>query len=546
MLEKAKTLIDLFRRRGYKAFFIGGKPRNDARNSGKFNKVLVDNIDIITSMPKEVIKKMFPTAQDGNLVVPSVNITFADKQFKILFFNYDESFLEQNLVSIKSTKVRPKLIDVPCLDEIRIKLDFTINTLVQELNSTVIDYSFEKNKQLISALQDVKKEIIRAVNGKQTFIDDPLRILRMFKMQSMLQFKIDQRTFKDALECKHLLESIHPSYFVSDFNKIITSPGVKLAIKQMKRFGFFNLTINDQPFMRVLNNVNDKDLTILERYCQTAANNEENEKTDLLEAYTLLLLSNTEEEIRDFFSTFHPLEDEEESIERIIWMVQHKDILDGTNLRQKIFQARNDGIVARERQSGMLIVIRKLAHIAKLLNGKQAYNDVYGAYCERPYFSNQLRVNNEEIASFMGKTLSDDFKENLWLEPVKDAILNRLINVEGSWPYEYDKYMEHVRLGILDVYPDAEVNIPPEQVIIDDYGNVMDHMKAIQHKRIPINEEGPEIIRVTEDMKLYSNALINTSNVISSNNEFNDNEIDIELFDEDKLLEEEDLLNDID
>lgn len=525
MLEKAKAIVDLFRRRGYVTFFIGGKPRNDAKNSGKPDKIIVHNIDIITSAPIDAVKKMFPTCTDTGLVIPSVTITFAGQQFKILFFEYDKSVLDNKFISIKSMKVKTKYTPIPCLDIVRSKLDFTVNALVQELNSTVIDYTFYKNNQLISALQDVRKEIIRAINNEQTFIDDPRRILRMFKLQSMLGFKIDTDTFNQAKKHKELLSNITEEEFITDFNAIITSAHVKTAIQHMQQFGFFNIKFQNKPFMSVLNNIPVKDLSRLEKYCKTVIADPE-DTADLLEAYTLLLISCTPEQIRESFSNFHAFDSDD--IERIIWLSKHQDMLDRINLRQKIFNAK-DGIVARDQQNGMLIVIKKMAHIAKQLYGKQAYIDIYSAYCERPYFANQLRVTSEDILSYIDKESLAMIESNR-LNDIKNRILWHLVNVTNDWPYAYDKYMLHVKQGILDVLPNAQVNIPPEVKLVDDYGNTMDHMKAIQHRRVPIELEvpPPKLIFSTDDVITPVHANEDLSDTISENNVMTNNVSSVE------------------
>lgn len=497
MLEKAKAIVGLFHRRGYKTFFIGGKPRNDAKNSGKAVKYRVNNIDILTSASKEDIQKIFPLNRELDLTVPAISITFADQQFKVFFFIKDQTKFDDKFISIKSTKIKPKLQHIKCLDDIRSKLDFTINTLVQETHGTVIDFSYEQNGKLISALNDIRKETIRAINGKQTFIDDPRRILRMFKFESMLQFKIDPDTFKDALSCKDLITNIPIDILLDDFNIILTSPGVKNTIKSMKKFGFFN--IGDKPFMNIISKIPEKNLDNLEKYCNMTTFNIE-EKMDLIEAYALLLFGVNADIIRSELSAYNILN--EDDIERVIWLVKHQDILDCKDLRMKIFNAR-DGLVERDGQLGLLILMRKIAHIAKMLYGQDAYNKIYGAFCERPYFFGQLRVTNEDIASFIDKELSTNPLDNQWVEDIKEAILKRLINITGDWPYSYDTYMQYVSDGIKDIFPDANITIPEEVKMVDDYGNTMDHAKAIQHERVPITDEDEDlIVKAAEDKKV--------------------------------------------
>ena len=502
MLEKSKALLNFLNQRGYKAYYIGGKPRNDIRNIGKVKgKLKVNNIDIITNAPVEDIKKIFPMATDAGLPVYALSIVFASQTFKLLFCDFKNEVTDDKFVSIKSIKVKPKLVHYSNLDQFRMNLDFTINALVQNLNSTVIDFSYMSNNILISALQDVRKEIIRAINGVETFKKDPSRILRMFKIQAMLMFQIDKETLKAALECKEQLVDLPLDIFIQHFNTILTSPGSALAIKNMRKFGLFKM--KNKSFMNIINEIPLKDLNNLATYCQYKILHPE-EKLDLVETYALLFSSMSIDKVKRTFKEFELLNEEE--INQVIWLIEHKDLLDGTNLRQKIFKAK-DNFIQQTGRLGLLKVIIKMDHIAKLLFGKSL--NIYGSFCERPYFAEQLRVTDNDIISYVNEFISDDD-----LYKIKETILWKLINITDEWPYEYDKYMAYVKDAISEVLPNIEINIPPEEKMIDDYGNAMDHAKAIQHVRLPINPDGslalPSedsvnydlVVKAAEDLKI--------------------------------------------
>jgi len=77
--------------------------------------------------------------------------------------------------------------------------DLTINSIAIELNFeiiNIIDKKFEK-KFLIdysNGFENIKDKIIK-INSKNVIIDDPLRLLRIFRFSSKYNFKIENETF---------------------------------------------------------------------------------------------------------------------------------------------------------------------------------------------------------------------------------------------------------------------------------------------------------------------------------------------------------------
>ncbi len=73
--------------------------------------------------------------------------------------------------------------------------DFTLNTLALGLDLAVRDSAWQKNIiDVCGALKDIKDKVIR-IAGKESFDEDPLRILRAFSLSCIFDFKIDKARF---------------------------------------------------------------------------------------------------------------------------------------------------------------------------------------------------------------------------------------------------------------------------------------------------------------------------------------------------------------
>lgn len=66
------------------------------------------------------------------------------------------------------------------------KRDFTINTICFDFKESIL-------KDLLGGLEDVKKQVIKVVS-KQTFREDPLRMLRAVRLSAALNFKLHPKT----------------------------------------------------------------------------------------------------------------------------------------------------------------------------------------------------------------------------------------------------------------------------------------------------------------------------------------------------------------
>ncbi|MDY6821330.1 MAG: hypothetical protein SVN78_06885 [Deferribacterota bacterium] len=124
--------------------------------------------------------------------------------------------------------------------------DFTINSL-----------ALTTDGKLIGNIEDINKKLIR-INYDNTFLDDPLRILRAFRFAAEINFNIDNNTFKKIKELKHLLLDIASERIYNELYKTFTAKYFNLII---------DIFIDSEVFISLLkvDNVNKKNINNTEK-----------------------------------------------------------------------------------------------------------------------------------------------------------------------------------------------------------------------------------------------------------------------------------------
>ncbi len=98
--------------------------------------------------------------------------------------------------------------------------DFTINSLAMELENLVNNYLHNLLIDPYGGRKDISSRLIRAVN-KDSFIEDPLRILRAYSFSAVLGFKIDKDTQKLARLARKRLSSVSNERIRDELFKIL-------------------------------------------------------------------------------------------------------------------------------------------------------------------------------------------------------------------------------------------------------------------------------------------------------------------------------------
>ena len=99
------------------------------------------------------------------------------------------------------------------------KRDFTINAMAIQI---LKDCSLGPIIDPFNGLRDIQQKIIQTLSP-ETFINDPLRILRVVRFSSQLNFQIDNQTLHQMTEKAHLLRQIPFERITFELKRILVS-----------------------------------------------------------------------------------------------------------------------------------------------------------------------------------------------------------------------------------------------------------------------------------------------------------------------------------
>lgn len=116
----------------------------------------------------------------------------------------------------------------PTLREDMRKRDFTINALSLVLNT----YPVVTIDDPCGGFTDLRRRILRAP-AEETFVEDPLRILRAFSLGGMFSCRIETATHKKMIRSKALLKKVSAERISEEFFKLLRQENAFSYVRQM-------------------------------------------------------------------------------------------------------------------------------------------------------------------------------------------------------------------------------------------------------------------------------------------------------------------------
>lgn len=213
MYETANKVLKTIISNGYKAYIVGGYPRDLY-----LNKDSVD-IDICTNATPKELKEIFKTSILPKQEYGGVTVVINNIRFEITTFRKEIKY-ENNRFPVKI-----KYIDY-LIDDLE-RRDFTINTLCLDENGEYID--------LLNARCDIDNKIIKTVgNSDKKIENDILRSLRAIRFATILNFRLDDELKKSIMKYGYLLKNLSYYRKKDELDKIFSSPNAKYGIDLIK------------------------------------------------------------------------------------------------------------------------------------------------------------------------------------------------------------------------------------------------------------------------------------------------------------------------
>jgi putative nucleotidyltransferase with HDIG domain len=178
---------------------------------------------------KVAVYKSFGTAM---LVYQGINIEFVGAR--------KESYRKDS---------RKPIVEDGTLQDDQNRRDFTINAMAYSLNGP----TFGELLDPFNGVEDIQHRIIRTpLDPKETFSDDPLRMMRAIRFATQLRFKIDVKAIQAISENKERIKIISKERIIDEMNKIIMAEKPSVGFKYLFDTGLLELIF---PAMQRLHGV---------------------------------------------------------------------------------------------------------------------------------------------------------------------------------------------------------------------------------------------------------------------------------------------------
>lgn len=201
ILQQALTVLY-----DYDVFLVGGYLRDLF-----FNKISHDKDLIVTGIAPEIAARKIAEKTAGHFVE-------LDSENKIYRVVFDD---KKNYIDI----VTPQTT----LEEDLRRRDFTINALCYDI----------KNQKLIDIFNGISHLKQKKLVGicEQNFFDDPLRILRAFRFQSVLEFELDEKLAEITKKHSDLIFECATERINTELIKIFGGKNAYQTLSQMDEIG---------------------------------------------------------------------------------------------------------------------------------------------------------------------------------------------------------------------------------------------------------------------------------------------------------------------
>ena len=206
-------ILHLLECSGHKAFIVGGAIRD------MFLQAQIKDWDLTTNAPEETIMDLFPKAK---LVGESFGVFLIPTsigEIELARFRTEGAYSDSR---------HPDKVEFTSdiVEDLK-RRDFTVNAFTWNLKGKIRGVKFSR--------EDLENKLVRAIGNPETrFTEDPVRILRAFRMVSEKSFTIEWVTAGACMRLAPLLAHVAPERIFSEFIRILNGSNAVKALELMR------------------------------------------------------------------------------------------------------------------------------------------------------------------------------------------------------------------------------------------------------------------------------------------------------------------------
>ena len=196
-----KSVLNILNQNGFEAYIVGGCVRDILLNKTP------NDFDITTDAKPDNIVNLFEKTIPTGIKHGTVTVIADNQPIEVTTFRADGDYTDfrrpTNIIFVNNLKQDLK------------RRDFTVNALAYNHKEGLKDY--------FGGVEDLNNKILRAVGDPETrFKEDALRILRLFRFASTLNFTIEEKTLTEAINCRSLLQNVSRERIFEEIKKAVT------------------------------------------------------------------------------------------------------------------------------------------------------------------------------------------------------------------------------------------------------------------------------------------------------------------------------------
>lgn len=216
----ARKIIARLEQHGYEAYIVGGCVRDSLMGKSPSDWDICTSARVEEMMALFEDKRVIPTGiQHGTLTILA-----EDGAYEVTTFRIDGEYLDHR---------HPKsVVFTRELAEDLSRRDFTINAMAWHPERGLID--------LFGGVEDLRDRLVRAVGDPvQRFNEDGLRMLRMVRFATVLDFDYDPATYDAVRKQGHLLQYISKERIQVELNKILLAAHPARGLEDLYPLGMY-------------------------------------------------------------------------------------------------------------------------------------------------------------------------------------------------------------------------------------------------------------------------------------------------------------------
>lgn len=230
--QSIKKTIDIITSNGHKAYIVGGCVRDLLCSK------MPHDYDITTDATPQEIQSIFEKTIDTGIKHGTVTVVTDGTPIEITTFRTEGAYTDNR---------HPESVSfVRDVTEDLARRDFTVNAMCYNDKEGIID--------CFGGIDDIKNKTLKAVGDAKTrFVEDALRILRLFRFSATLDFCIEKQTFDSAIECATLLKSISAERIFTELKKAAMGDNITAICPLLKTNALENYCLKNADLSSIKN-----------------------------------------------------------------------------------------------------------------------------------------------------------------------------------------------------------------------------------------------------------------------------------------------------